>query len=412
MNTREPYDLVIVGAGPVGATLALAAARLGFSVALVEKTIFDSRQQPAFDERHLGFSRSTKLALDAMGIWSAMESEASSIGRIHVSAQGQFGSVVMRPEDEKLDSLGYVLPARVMGSALAHLLEEQEGIAQFSPATLQSVSHADGYSEISLLHADKTVTLNARLLVGADGTDSAVRQLHEIGISRTRYHQGAVIANLDASDVEPGLAYERFIDRGVLALLPLGDNGYAVVCSVTDEKAEQVMAMDDEQFIGFVTGSFNGRLPTIMAVSRRRCYPLALIRADQVTGKRMVLVGNAAHFIHPVAAQGFNLSIRDITALIELLVLARRAGESPGAEGTLEAYARWRRQDEAIMVAFTDGLVRLSTSPLSLAALLRQKAMLGLRYCPGLRRTFTRAVTGRLGRQSGLMRGLELSDYA
>ena len=409
-SENSTFDIAIVGAGAVGGSLAYALGQYGFKVALIEKTAANATQQPAFDERHLGFSRSTKTVLQGLGLWSAMSAQAIAIDRIHVSSQGRFGSVTMDAKDEALEALGYVLPAREIGRVLHEAIATQPNIHLFAPAGLTYVD-ADSNADVAVIgfkQNGKPVAINTALLIGADGAASQVREHFGIGVARKEYGQSAVIANLDVAKLEPGLAYERFIDGGVIALLPRDEHGYAVVCSLSDERAEEVMAADDAYFADMIRESFNGRLPAINHVGRRSRFPLALVRANETVRQRLVLVGNAAHFIHPVAAQGFNLSMRDVAALVEVLVKAKNRKQDIGALDVLSEYADWRKRDERIMVAFTDGLIRLFTSPLIPAAVLRQKGLLALRYLPPVRRLFTRAVTGRMGRQAALVRGAKL----
>jgi len=237
-----------------------------------------------------------------------------------------------------------------------------------------------------------------------------VRELFHIGTSRWEYDQSAVIANLDTDSVEPGLAYERFIDDGAIALLPRSEAGYAAVCSVANDRAEQLMEMDDRSFAAYMRENLGSRLAAITEVGKRFRFPLALVRSKEVVREHLVLVGNAAHYIHPVAAQGFNLSMRDVTALAEVLTKARAGGYPAGELSVLQEYTDWRQQDERIMVVFTDGRIRLFDNPLLPVVFLRQKGLLALRHFPGVRNLFTRAVTGRLGKQAALMRGVPLSS--
>ena len=404
------FDITIIGAGAVGSCLAYALSKIGFSVALIEKTAVSAEQQPAFDERHLGFSRSTKVALQGLGLWQAMSAQAVDVSRIHVSSKGQFGSVVLDAEDEGLESLGYVLSAREIGRVLHEAIAQCENIHVYAPAKLVSATVSKQSAVIELQHDGKSLTLETDLLVGADGAQSQVRELFDIGVTRWEYEQSAVIANLDVNSLPTGIAYERFIKDGAIALLPRSTSGYAAVCSVVDAEADRLMAMSDDDFVSYMQSNMGGRLSRITAVGQRYRFPLALVRAKEAVRDRLVLIGNAAHYIHPVAAQGFNLSMRDVAALVEVLGKARAEGIQPGSLQILEDYAQWRKQDEHIMVAFTDSLIRLFGNPLLPIAMFRQKGLLALRYMTPLRKLFTHAVTGRLGRQAALMRGVALSS--
>lgn len=406
------YDIAIVGAGAVGGSLACALSQAGFSIALIEKTGASAAQQPAFDERHLGFSRSTQVTLQGLGLWPDMAVAAVSISRIHVSSRGRFGSVMIDAVDEGLEALGYVLPAREIGRVLHQAIAAQDNIKLFAPASLLSASSSPDRADIELQCDGETVAITADLLIGADGAESQVREQFAIKSTRWEYEQSAVIANVDVQSADTGLAFERFIDGGVIALLPRSEAGYAAVCSVDNAEANRLMTMQDSEFSAYISDCLGSHISTVNMVGKRNRFPLALVRAKEVVRDRLVLIGNAAHYIHPVAAQGFNLSMRDMAALTETLVKARREGQSIGDPTVLQSYANWRKQDERLMVAFTDGLIRLFTNPLLPIALLRQKGLLLLRYSPFLRKAFTRVVTGRVGKQAALVRGIGLKAFS
>jgi 2-octaprenyl-6-methoxyphenol hydroxylase len=317
---------------------------------------------------------------------------------------------MMDARDEGLDALGYVLPAREIGRVLHQSIAHQANITLFAPAELLSATTTGGKAVVELRHNGQSTGLQADLLIGADGASSQVRELFAIGTTRWTYDQSAVIANIDVAGIDSSLAHERFIEHGALALLPRNDRGYAIICSVTNDEADRVMDMDDEAFAAYIARQMGGHISQIQTVGKRYRFPLELVRSQGAVREHLALVGNAAHFIHPVAAQGFNLSMRDVSALVETLIKARGSGQSPGSLMALQSYADWRKQDERLMVAFTDGLIRLFINPLLPVSILRQKGLLALRHIPSLRKLFTRSVTGRLGRQSNLMRGLGLQQ--
>ena len=403
---QNRFDIAIVGAGAVGGSLACGLSELGFSVALIEKTATGADCQPVFDERHFGLSHSTMVALHGLGLWSAMSEEAIAVSRIHVSSRGHFGSVMMDARDEGLPSLGHVVPARTIGRVLHEAISERDNIEMIAPATVISASTTQEAAILELEADGLTRTIMADLLVGADGADSQIRRLFHIGQKRREYNQSALIANLDVQAPDTGLAYERFIEDGAIALLPRPGAGYAVVCAVSNSGADRLMTLNHTEFGAYIQENFGSHISRVTTVGKRSRFPLALVRSRQAVRNRLVLIGNAAHYIHPVAAQGFNLSMRDIAALLETLDKARTRGLHPGTLSVLQEYADWRKQDERTMVAFTDGLIRIFMNPLLPSALLRQQGLLALRYLPGLRSLFARAVTGRLGRQAALMRGV------
>ncbi|TNF92626.1 MAG: 2-octaprenyl-6-methoxyphenyl hydroxylase [Gammaproteobacteria bacterium] len=407
-SAEQRFDIVIVGAGAVGACLAIALAELGYTVALIEKSPIINHHQPAFDERHLAFSRSTRLALEGLGLWEQMAAAATQVTHIHVTSRGRFGSVMLDAQEEGLDALGHVLPARVIGEVLYLRIESTSGITVLAPTQITDMFVADDHVYVSVQHKQTETHLHANLLIGADGADSMVRKLFGIDASTWKYDQSAVITNIEVDSLKPGLAFERFVDDGALAMLPRGDNSYAVVCSISDEQADELMGMSEPELIAWLQGIMGDYLSPIRKAGKCSRYPLALVRAGETVRHRLVLIGNAAHFLHPVAAQGFNLSMRDVAALTDVLQQAKANNKDPGDLDILSEYAKWRQQDEKTTIAFTDGLIRLFTNPLLPISMLRQGGMLGLRYIPALRHLFTQVVSGRTGRQPALTRGVSL----
>jgi 2-octaprenyl-6-methoxyphenol hydroxylase len=408
MTSEEQFfDVVIIGAGAVGASLSIALAKSGYEVALIEKSPVINHHQPAFDERHLAFSRSTRLALEGLGLWGPLAKSATQVSRIHVTSRGHFGSVMLDANEEGLDALGHVLPARVIGEILYETIESMSEITLLAPAEISDMTISDEAAMVSLEHNGTGMHLHAKLLIGADGANSQVRKAFGIDARSWHYGQSAVITNIEVASQKPGLAYERFIEDGALALLPRAENSYAVVCSVSDQSADSLMSMSKSDFIAWLNQMMGNYLARINRAGKCHRYPLALVRASETVRHRLVLIGNAAHFLHPVAAQGFNLSMRDVATLTEVLQQARINHSDPGEMDILSEYADWRQQDEKTTVAFTDGLIRLFTNPLLPVSMMRQGGMLGLRYFPSLRHFFTRVVSGRSGRQSALTRGAD-----
>ena len=429
----DDVDVAIVGAGPVGAMLAVGLGRLGATVALIEKAAPDAAATTVGDKRHYGLSRGSRIALHGLNLWHAIAEHAVDISRIHVSYRGRFGAAVLDAADEDFAThgfgpgggenggedtvsggvaLGHVVPAKAIGQALQRAVNGCDNIRLIAPAVLSAAAVKRESVRLEIKSGGRTIALRAALAIGADGADSAVGRLFAIPSHTRAYGQSAVIANLDVADAgtafDQAPAYERFTDDGALALLPRDAGGYAMVYSTDDARARRLMTMDDAAFAAETARQFGGRF-SIAHVGGRSCYPLALSRARSPIGPRLVLVGNAAHALHPLAAQGLNLSIRDAAMLLE--VIGAAAGD-PGAAAVLNDYARRRRRDERVMVAFTDALARFFTAPSPPFGLALCGGLAALRYWPGLRRQFARAVTGRMGAQAALMRGIPLPPPA
>lgn len=399
---NDRYDVVIAGGGMVGASLALALQPLGLRVAMVEPVARHAESQPSFDDRSTALSRSSQRMFEALGVWDAIAEAAAPITAIHVSDRGRFGFAHIDAEEQGVEALGYVVINRVLGGLVADALNAAGGLDVLCPARIVAARLAPEQATVSL---DDGRALTARLLVAADGAKSAVRSMAGIPVRRTDYGQRAIIGNLQPGTPLASRAYERFTETGPLAILPVAGGRAAFVWNVPEADAERRLGLDDGAFLAELQQAFGYRLGRFSRVGERASYPLMLTRAARLTAQRVVLVGNAAHGLHPAAAQGFNLGLRDAAALCDCL--ADAPGDA-GAADLVSRYAKWRRRDQQKLVRFTDGLVRLfgsSAPPLRLA---RNVAMLGFDLVPGVRRLFARHTMGLAGRLPRLSRGVPL----
>jgi len=255
---------------------------------------------------------------------------------------------------------------------------------------------------------DATESLTCRLLVAADGANSSVRDMMGITAEKSHYGQRAVIGNLLPEKQINNVAYERFTNQGPLAVLPIADERAGFVWTVAEEDAERVMALDDAEFLAELQREFGYRLGAFSRVGKRASYPLILSRALRLTAGRSVLIGNSAHGLHPVSAQGFNLGMRDVAAIVDCIADAQAASESfdPGAPALLDRYAEWRRADQKKLVRFTDSLVKLFGSGRRPLRALRNIGMLGFDLVPGVRSVFAKHTMGLAGHLPRLSRGV------
>ena len=409
------YDIVIAGGGMIGTSLALALAPLGLRVAIVEAVERKADEQPSFDERSTALSRSTQRMFEAMELWPAIVTAATPIRNIHVSDRGRFGFSRISAEEQGVEALGYVVINRVLGQVLQRALRETDSVDVICPARIVEVTPQAGNATAVVEHdSGEQQIVSCRLLVAADGANSSVRDMLGITAQTQRYEQRAVIGNLSPEQSLDHRAFERFTEQGPLALLPLADDRAGFIWTVSEDEAERVLALDDASFLHELQEQFGYRLGTFSRVGKRASYPLLLSKAARLTATRSVLVGNAAHGLHPVAAQGFNLGLRDVAALCDCIAdcidNTRCEGDSfdPGSEQLLERYANWRRDDQNKLVRFTDGLVKLFGSSRRPLRALRNVGMLGFDLVPGVRSLFARHTMGLAGRLPRLSRGMPL----
>ena len=395
----------------IGASLALALSPLGLRVAVVEAVARGETRQPSFDDRSTALSRSTQRMFEAMGLWDDVIAAATPIRRIHVSDRGRFGFSHIDSAQQGVTALGYVVINRVLGDVLQSALTKAATVDVICPARVIDIDTGGELAVARIESSDgEHQELGCQLLVAADGANSAVRPMMGVCAKKTDYGQHAVIGNVLPEKPLRNCAYERFTDQGPLALLPVADDRAAFVWTVSSHDAERVLGLDDEAFLDEMQEAFGYRLGRLSRVGKRAAYPLSLSKALRLTADRSVLVGNSAHGLHPVAAQGFNLGMRDVAALCDCIADARSDDPSAdlGDPDLLARYAQWRRDDQGKLVRLTDGIVRLfgSSSPSLKAA--RNIGMIGFDIVPGVRSLFAKHMMGLAGRLPRLSRGVPL----
>ena len=403
------YDIVIAGGGMVGSSLALALAPLGLRVAIVEQVARDAGQQPSFDDRSTALSRSTQRMFEAVGIWERVVAAATPITHVHVSDKGRFGFAHIDAAEQGVEALGHVIINRVLGDVLQDSLAGVNGLDVLCPGRITAAKPgADGVT-VAVEQDGATTELNGRLLVAADGANSTVRNMIGIGVHQVAYEQRAIIGNLLPEKPLRNRAFERFTADGPLAMLPVTEGRAGFVWVVAERDADRILALDDDTFRDELQQTFGNRLGELSRVGKRSSYPLSLSKAVRLTARRSVLVGNSAHGLHPAAAQGFNLGLRDVAALCDCIADARSDAGDPGATEVLARYADWRRSDQRKLVHFTDGLVRLFGDSRPPVPALRDAGMLAFDLVPGIRKIFAKHTMGLAGHLPRLSRGVPLS---
>jgi 2-octaprenyl-6-methoxyphenol hydroxylase len=408
------YDLVIIGGGLVGASLAVALAETGLRIAVVEATDADGPSHPSYDERVIALSRGSARIFDGMGLWDRIAPAAEPIRHVHVSDRGHFGFAHLDADDEGVPALGYVAAARAIGAALGARLRASSRITLLRPGRLVGLRTTKERVSLEVAVAGHSQLLSAGLLVAADGAESAVRKRLGLRVRERRYGYDAIIATVTPEGIpagtRSGTAFERFTDTGPLAMLPMTEGRYGVVWTAHERETADILALSDDAFVAALQARFGGRLGCLTRPGRRVAYPLKLMLAKQLTRERMILIGNAAHTLHPVAGQGFNLGLRDVAVLADLLVEARMTAKDPGSAAVLGPYRRQRAPEHALLAGLTDGLARLFVNPWGPVRAGRNLGLLGLDLLPPARHHLARRFMGALGPQPRLARGLPVTS--
>ncbi len=398
MTTDAPatptlHDVVVVGGGLVGASLAIALDRVGVDVALVEPTPAGALPE-VFDQRNLSFADATVNALSALGVMRLLRAPPGPIRAIHVSRRGDFGRVRLSAADYGREAFGQVVVARDLGEALEARLDQCRRVVRYRPARFAGLDDADGSEGARVLRIADAAgerRVAARLLVAADGTRSAVRAALGIGVAEHDYAQTLVVARVRAERAPDGTAYERFGSDGPTALLPRGDRHFGAIHAVAAHEAAQVAALDDAAFLERLQDAFGWRVGRFLSCGPRSTHAALRVVAERLVAPRAVLVGNAAQTLHPIGAQGFNLGLRDALTLAEMI---EAEGIAAAGADLPARYAQRRHEDRQRTLAFSDGLARMTANGSGAAATLRALGYAAVDRLPTLQ---ARLVGGAMG---------------
>ncbi|MBL4606463.1 MAG: 2-octaprenyl-6-methoxyphenyl hydroxylase [Pseudomonadales bacterium] len=368
----KKYDVLIVGGGMVGASLACAlAAKTSLSIGVIEakklpqKTKAGDLSQhfnPSYDERSTALSLGSCRYLDTIGLWQSLQQHVEKIHHIHVSEQGKFGVTRLEKEEEGVEFLGAVVENAWLGVVLGAAMAAHSSISLHSPALLESLHPGDEGYHVCIEENGQSEKIQCGLLVVADGANSTCCKMLSIAQTQEDYDQTALVTNLTPKNPHQNIAYERFTRTGPMALLPLRDERLALVLTLPTEELEHYQAMSDSEFMHAVDQAIGGRCGGFSKVGKRVSYPLRLIRAEQQIIPGCVVIGNAAHSLHPIAGQGFNLSLRDVAILTEEIMDATDKKTALGNFSVLQRYIERRDLDQRATIQFSDKLQKLFTA--------------------------------------------------
>lgn len=412
VSSTAHTDIAIVGGGMVGAALAALFARANprWSITLLEAFALPTADapayQPSYDDRSTAIAWGSVQLLEQVGVWEQLAQYATPITQVHVSDKGHIGGAVIDHQQMDIEALGYVVPNAWIGRVLLNHLFTLDNVSVQAPARVTQLRPVADGARLQVLGDDVTTTLHAGLAVIADGARSGLRASLGIDAEVQDYQQTAIIATIGLQQPHQGVAYERFTDEGPMAMLPLGGSvggqSCALVWTQPNEQADELLGLPDEAFLARLQQRFGFWLGPLVSVGKRDSYPLSLVVAREQIRSSVVVMGNAAHFLHPVAGQGFNLALRDCAALAATLQQqgAGQPGRPPlGSLALLQQYWQQQQRDQQTTIYFSDQLVKLFSSSGLPQAALRSLGFVGLECIPPAKDWLTLQTMGSGGRQ-------------
>lgn len=416
MDSRH-FDLAVVGAGLNGSLLALASGEAGLATALIDRVSLKSLTEAGFDGRTTAIAYTSQRLFAALGVWDDLADQAEPIRDIRISDAGHDGRTSplhlhfdhreATPGSRDPAPMGWIVENRFLRRALLRRLADCPQVELVAPDEVIETDRDADRAELTLKSGRR---LQARLVASAEGRFGSMREEAGIGARAWSYDQIAIVLVARHERPHRGVAQERFLPGGPFAILPMrdgpeGEHRSSIVWTERADLARRLLELDPPRFQAEFARRFGDHLGRVEPAGPRWWYPLGLVHADRYTDTRLVLVGDAAHGIHPIAGQGYNLGVRDIAALVEVLVDTKRLGLDIGAADTLERYAQWRRADNFAMVAATDLLNRLFSNDIKPLRLVRDAGLAAVNRVPALRRFFVRHAMGMVGDLPKLIRG-------
>lgn len=394
---ERQFDLIIIGGGLVGAGLARALRESQMRVALV-----DARLPSNDDPRLFALNEASCQFLKNMGLWPVLAQHAAPIHQVHVSYQGHFGAVRLNREEVNARTLGSVIPARYIETALNETLLSLPHFTLFRPATLQTLRQQNGCAELTLETAQGEVRLNAPLVIGADGTESTVRKQLNIAVDEVDYQQSALVTRTALQRPHQNIAYERFNAQGAIAMLPLTGEECATIWTGDADAISQLQALSEKDFLCQLQKAFGYRLGRLQNIEKRHVFPLRMLRAKSAVHECVYLLGNAAHTLHPIAAQGFNLALYEVAALVEKMMEKKAKQEDFTAADFLSVHESTQNQQTA-SIGISHRLSTLFAHDSLIMSIALPLGMIGLDVALPLKRQFIKGAMGRAGRVPPLL---------
>ena len=402
MSKKLSFDCIVIGGGLSGLTTTLALSKIGLSVAIIDKTSLKMAKKNEGDQRTTAVSASGKKVFEALDVWDSLKKGAEPILDIVVSEKGKKGHLSFDHQTVGTEPMGHILDNIELKNSLISSIRSQKNIQLFPFKSLNNFFPETGAVTIDLNDGS---SYEAALLVAADGRNSDGRRIAKIKSTNIDYNQSSIVFTVGHEKPHRGTAYEQFTTGGPIASLPMRGNKSSVVWSEDTEVVESLMQLDDKDFAAAASYRLNDCLGKMTIIGQRKVFPLKLNYADTIIANRFAMVGDAAHGLHPIAGQGFNLGLRDIANLTEEISNARRLGLDIGSFETLRSYQAARRFDNFSLVAATDGLNRLFTDNNKIVRFIRSSGLDAINTMNPIKNLFMRLAMGEVGSLPHLLKG-------
>ena len=400
---QTDVDIIINGAGMVGGTIACLLAGAGVRVAVIDRVAPSTRLDTSYDGRACAIALGSQRVLAAAGLWQHLTDQACPILDISVSdRQSPLSLHYDHLKSETCEPLGFMVENRHFRVSLAKTIETMPSVQVLTPEELVALERPTHRVEATLKSGK---VLTAKMIIGADGRGSLVRQFARLPVTNHAYGQSGIVCTVEHELPHDQVAYEQFLPTGPFAILPLQGNRSSIVWAERSDLADQIMALDDDEFAAELARRFGDFLGAARPTGPRWCYPLSLQYTNDLIDHRLVLAGDAAHAMHPLAGQGLNMGLRDVAVLAEIIVDAKRLGLDFGRHSILERYQRWRRFDNTLMLGATHGINMLFSNDIEPVRLARTVGLAAVNIMPPIKQYFMKQAMGLSGELPRLIRG-------
>ena len=403
-NKQPDFDIIVIGGGMVGMAAALSLSKLNVKIALLESQVAQNNSHPSYDDRTLVVNQASISFWKNLNIWQNLNESVTTIKKVHVSNKGHFGSVKFDCKEMNVDALAYIVEAKILGFALKNACERNELVTIFAPASYKQMENKKERVDIEYELENNRHKISAKLVLAADGIQSGIRQQLGLETIIKSYQRKAIICNITPEFKHNNCAYERLTEKGPTAILPFINNRCGFVWTVDEDKAEGILNLPDEKFLTQAQKQFGYRLGQFIKAGKRSSYPLYLVTVPKQVKNRVILIGNAAHGMSPISAQGLNLAVRDVARLYDVIKNEIKSCKDIGSQKTLDTYQNAINDDQQQTMKYTDDLMSWFKIDEPIISSIRSLGLFALNQSSHLKKELYNRASGYRGHIPQLLR--------